>query len=120
MAISKFHLSFLPVCLALFANGSIATVVQYIEQKLLEKSKQHQATLTRLEREVLERPLSDRVVFLPQTPQLRGMNTIIHDVSTSSEDFIFYFDRLACLLLELYAKSLILHSRPTANHSFLC
>lgn len=45
--------------------------------------------------------LSDRVVFLPQTAQLRGMNTIIHDIATTSEDFIFYFDRLSALLIEL-------------------
>lgn len=46
-------------------------------------------------------PLSNRIVFLPQTPQLRGMNTIIHDIETTSEDFIFYFDRLSALLIEL-------------------
>jgi uridine kinase len=28
------------------------------------------------------------------------MNTIIQDRDTSSEDFIFYFDRLATLLIE--------------------
>ena len=76
-------------------------VVQYVELKLLEKSKQHRAALTQLEMESLERPLSDRAVFLEQTSQLRGMNTIIHDIDTTSEDFIFYFDRLATLLVEL-------------------
>lgn len=45
-------------------------------------------------------PLSKKVVLLQQTPQLRGMNTIIQDIDTKPEDFIFYFDRLACLLLE--------------------
>ncbi|OAA68331.1 uridine kinase [Niveomyces insectorum RCEF 264] len=80
---------------------AITTVVQYIEQKLVEKSTQHQATLSRLQLEAQKSPLSDRVVFLPETPQLRGMSTIIHDVATSSEDFIFYFDRLAALLVEL-------------------
>ncbi|KAL1902293.1 Uridine kinase [Sporothrix stenoceras] len=80
---------------------AISTVVQYIQQKLREKSKEHQATLTRLQREAKEMPLSNRIVFLPQTPQLRGMNTIIHDVETTSEDFIFYFDRLSGLLIEL-------------------
>jgi len=76
-------------------------VTQYVEQKLLEKSRKHRAALTRLEREALGNPLSRRVVFLEQTSQLRGMNTIIHDIDTSSEDFIFYFDRLAALLIEL-------------------
>jgi len=40
------------------------------------------------------------VLILDQTPQLRGMNTIIHDAGTNSEDFIFYFDRIATLLVE--------------------
>ena len=77
-------------------------VVQFIEQKLLEKSKHHRAALTRLELEAQTEPLSDKVVILEQTPQLRGMNTIIQDIDTSSEDFIFYFDRLAALVVEQY------------------
>jgi uridine kinase len=81
-------------------------VVQYIEQKLLEKSKHHRAALTRLELEAEREPLSDRVVLLEQTPQLRGMNTIIQDIDTSPEDFIFYFDRLASLLIEQYVERL--------------
>ena len=75
-------------------------VVQYIEQILLEKSNIHQASLSKLEAEALEKPLSDRIVFLEQTPQLRGMNTILHDTTTGPQDFIFYFDRLGALLVE--------------------
>jgi uridine kinase len=77
-----------------------AMVVQFIQQKLLEKSKHHRAALTRLELAAETEPPSDRVIFLEQTPQLKGMNTILHDIDTSSEDFIFYFDRLATLLME--------------------
>ncbi|KAJ9148918.1 Uridine kinase [Pleurostoma richardsiae] len=80
---------------------AINMVVQFIEQKLLEKSIHHRAALTRLELEGRSEPLSKRVLFLEQTPQLRGMNTIIQDIDTSSEDFIFYFDRLAALVVEL-------------------
>jgi len=78
----------------------LAMVVQYIERKLVEKSTHHRAALTRLEIGVSSAPLSKRVVLLKQTPQLRGMNTILQDIDTSPEDFIFYFDRLACLLIE--------------------
>ena len=85
----------------LTAANSTATVVQYIQQKLVEKSQQHQANLTQLQREATAQTLSDRVHFLQQTPQMRGMNTIIHDTATTSGDFIFYFDRLAALLTEL-------------------
>ncbi|ELQ41727.1 uridine kinase [Pyricularia oryzae Y34] len=76
-------------------------MVQYIEQKLLEKSKQHRAALSRLQLESLEIPLSSKVIFIEQTPQLRGIDTILHDIDTTSEDFIFYFDRLSALLIEL-------------------
>jgi len=75
-------------------------VVQYIEQILLDKSNAHLASLSKLETEALDRPLSDRAVFLEQTPQLRGMNTILHDAHTGPQDFIFYFDRLGALLIE--------------------
>ncbi|KAM0507624.1 hypothetical protein ACHAP9_003030 [Verticillium nonalfalfae] len=73
---------------------------KYIERKLLEKSTHHRAALTQLEIDAAAEPLSDKVFILDQTPQLRGMNTILQDIDTSAEDFIFYFDRLACLLVE--------------------
>ena len=75
-------------------------VTQYIEQKLLEKSKRHRAALLKLEMATGSEALSKRVIILGHTPQMRGMSTIIQDIDTSSEDFIFYFDRLAALLVE--------------------
>ncbi|KAI1433669.1 uridine kinase [Xylaria sp. CBS 124048] len=75
-------------------------VTQYIESKLLEKSALHRAALKSLEAGVENEPLSNKVVILEETPQLRGMNTLIQDMDTSSEDFIFYFDRFSCLLIE--------------------
>lgn len=75
-------------------------VTQFIQQKLLEKSKRHRAALTRLESQARTQPLSNKVVFLDQTAQLRGMNTIIHDIDTSNADFIFYFNRFCTLLIE--------------------
>jgi uridine kinase len=75
-------------------------VTQYIERKLIDKSAIHRAELKRLGKAVEEQPLSDRVVLLAQTSQLKGMNTIIQDRDTPAADFIFYFDRLATLLIE--------------------
>jgi uridine kinase len=75
-------------------------VTQYIERKLTDKSAIHRADLKRLGKAVEEEPLSESVVLLAQTPQLKGMNTIIQDRDTLAEDFIFYFDRLATLLIE--------------------
>ncbi|KAI0974584.1 uridine kinase [Xylaria arbuscula] len=79
---------------------AMTMVTQYIERKLLEKSTHHRAALKSLEAGFESEPLSKRVVILPETPQLRGMNTLIQDIDTSSEDFIFYFDRFSCLLIE--------------------
>ncbi|KAI1851589.1 hypothetical protein JX265_012329 [Neoarthrinium moseri] len=75
-------------------------VTQYIERKLLEKSTHHRAALKSLEHGSESEPLSERVIVLKPTTQIRGMRTILQDIDTTSEDFIFYFDRLSCLLIE--------------------
>ncbi|CAJ2512249.1 Uu.00g052640.m01.CDS01 [Anthostomella pinea] len=79
---------------------AMTMVTQYIERKLLEKSTHHRAALKSLEIGFESETLSDRVTILKETPQLRGMNTLIQDIDTCSEDFIFYFDRLSCLIIE--------------------
>jgi uridine kinase len=75
-------------------------VTQYIERKLLEKSTHHRAALKSLDTSFSNEPLSERVIVLKQTTQIRGMSTVLQDIDTTSEDFIFYFDRLSCLLIE--------------------
>lgn len=75
-------------------------MVQFIERKLFEKSRHHREALSKLESECKESPLSRRVVVLDDTPQLKFMHTILQDIDTDAEDFIFYFDRLASLIIE--------------------
>ncbi|KAG5937859.1 hypothetical protein E4U53_008125 [Claviceps sorghi] len=75
-------------------------MVQFVERKLSEKSAHHREALARLEATCKDQPLSNTVVPLDGTPQLNFMNTVLQDVETSSEDFIFYFDRLAALIIE--------------------
>lgn len=75
-------------------------MVQFIEKKLFEKSIHHREALSQLEQSCKEQPLSTRVIVLDNTPQIKFMNTILHDIDTSAEDFIFYFDRLAALIVE--------------------
>jgi uridine kinase len=75
-------------------------MTQHIERTLILKSKSHRAALKRLGQGSEDEPLSNRVILLEQTPQLRGMNTILQDIDTTAEDFVFYFDRLATLLIE--------------------
>ncbi|KAH0547687.1 hypothetical protein FGG08_000176 [Glutinoglossum americanum] len=75
-------------------------VVKHIQRTLVEKSEKHRAELQKLGKEVSEEPLSSSVLLLRQTPQLLGMSTILQNEETNREDFIFYFDRLATLLVE--------------------
>ncbi|KAI9821713.1 MAG: Uridine kinase [Pycnora praestabilis] len=75
-------------------------VVKHIQRILTEKSQKHRAELQRLGKAAEHEPLSQNVLFLPQTRQLLGMNTIIQDPMTDEVDFIFYFDRLSTLLVE--------------------
>lgn len=75
-------------------------MVQFIEKKLFIKSTHHREALARLEVRDRDEPLSDRVVVMSEAPQIKFMNTILQDIDTTAEDFIFYFDRLAALIIE--------------------
>lgn len=45
-------------------------------------------------------PVSKNLIVLPQTPQLKGIYTILRDGTSSRQDFIFFVDRLATFLIE--------------------
>eukprot|EP01111_Echinosteliopsis_oligospora_P015451 TRINITY_DN6124_c0_g1_i1.p1 TRINITY_DN6124_c0_g1~~TRINITY_DN6124_c0_g1_i1.p1 ORF type:complete len:531 (+),score=141.28 TRINITY_DN6124_c0_g1_i1:105-1595(+) len=49
-------------------------------------------------------PLPSQVKVMLQTRQISAIHTILRDRSTSRSDFVFYSDRLSCLLIE-YALS---------------
>ena len=75
-------------------------VVKHVQRSLKEKSRKHQDELRRLGKQVEDEELSCKAIVLRQTPQLRAMNTIIQNPDTDEVDFIFYFDRIAAMLLE--------------------
>ena len=75
-------------------------VVKHIQRKLEEKSEKHSADLRELKKIASELQLSPNVLMMPQTPQFIGMNTILQNPDTEQVDFVFYFDRLASLLIE--------------------
>ncbi|MCJ1385328.1 Uridine kinase [Xylographa soralifera] len=79
---------------------AIDMVVKHIQRVLAEKSRKHQKELQSLGRQVEDEPLSSNVLLLKETRQIVGMNTIIENPRTREVDFIFYFDRLATLLVE--------------------
>lgn len=79
---------------------AIDMVVKHIQRVLAEKSRKHQKELQSLGKQVKDEPLSANVLLLKETRQIIGMNTIIENPRTMEVDFIFYFDRLATLLVE--------------------
>ncbi|CAG8775552.1 609_t:CDS:2, partial [Cetraspora pellucida] len=44
--------------------------------------------------------LPKNIIVLDQTPQLKGIHTIMRDRDTQRDDFIFYSERLATLVIE--------------------
>jgi len=82
-------------------------VVKHIQRKLQEKSEKHSEELHRLGLIAAKVELPPNVHVLPSTPQFVGMNTILQNPETEQEDFIFYFDRLASILIERYRIRLL-------------
>ena len=79
---------------------AINMVVHHIQRTLKEKSSRHQEELKRLGEQAEDEPLSSNVLVLPNTPQNKGMITILQNPMTEEIDFIFIFDRLSSLLIE--------------------
>ncbi|KAG2414280.1 hypothetical protein HFD88_003471 [Aspergillus terreus] len=79
---------------------AIDMVVKHIQRKLDEKSEKHSEDLRKLGLIASELQLSSNVIVLPQTPQFVGINTILQNPETEQVDFVFYFDRLASMLIE--------------------
>lgn len=79
---------------------AIDMIVKHVQRILNERSNKHRDDLHKLGREVEDDPLSKNVLLLDQTTQIIGMSTIIQNPATNEVDFIFYFDRLATLLVE--------------------
>ncbi len=80
-------------------------VVDRIQSILSHKSKMHQIELKRLGKFAEDTPLSPNVLFLPQTRQIRGINTLLLGPDIDREEFIFYFDRMSTLLVEAAVAS---------------
>ncbi|KAF2149022.1 uridine-cytidine kinase 2 [Myriangium duriaei CBS 260.36] len=80
---------------------AINMITDQIHKTLRTKSKLHQVELQRLGTVAAADPeLSPNIISLAQTPQVRGINTLLLDPDTHREDFIFYFDRLVSLMIE--------------------
>lgn len=71
-----------------------------IHKTLKEKSREHQQKLRQLGQVSEDMPLSNHINILEHTNQVRGINTILMDPDLDREEFIFYFDRLAVMLID--------------------
>ncbi|KAJ5605766.1 Uridine kinase [Penicillium lagena] len=79
---------------------AIDMVVKHIQRKLEEKSEVHTEELRKLGLLAAKVDLPPNVHVMPSTNQFLGMNTILQDPETEHVDFVFYFDRLASMLIE--------------------
>ncbi|WPH04615.1 Uridine kinase [Acrodontium crateriforme] len=80
---------------------AISMVTDRIHKTLSIKSDEHQMALRRLGQVCEDDPLSPNVKIIQHTNQIRGINTLLMNPALSAEDFIFYFDRLAVMLVEI-------------------
>ncbi|KAK9455674.1 uridine kinase family-domain-containing protein [Dipodascopsis uninucleata] len=90
---------------------AIYMVLRYVQRTLVAKSQAHVKHLDKFksinESESGESDgddddshTLDNVLVLDQTPQIKAIHTILFDRTTSKEDFIFYFERVATILIE--------------------
>ncbi|KAJ5670097.1 Uridine kinase [Penicillium maclennaniae] len=79
---------------------AIDMVVKHVQRKLQEKSEKHTEALRNLGLIAAKVDLPENVHVLPATPQFQGMNTILQSPETEEVDFVFYFDRLASILIK--------------------
>lgn len=82
----------------------LGMICDRIHKTLAQKSRTHQEELERLGKIAEDAPLSSNVIVLQQGLQVVGINTLILNPATPRDDFIFYFDRMAALLVERCAS----------------
>lgn len=83
---------------------AIDMIADRIRKILQYKSAVHQDELRRLGVAAAIAPLSENVMEIKQSPQVKGIHTLLQDSELSREEFVFYFDRLATLLMEQAAE----------------
>ncbi|XP_042638719.1 uridine-cytidine kinase-like 1 [Orycteropus afer afer] len=76
---------------------AIDLIVQHVHSQLEERELSVRAALASAHQ---CHPLPQTLSVLKNTPQVRGMHTIIRDKETSRDEFIFYSKRLMRLLIE--------------------
>lgn len=103
---------------------AINLIVQHVHMQLQLRGMMLRSKLLKLS---AGQPLPKSLKVLPQTPQVRGIHTIIRNKDTSRDEFIFYAKRLirlliefaltlfhyeVCILCSIFEKKLIYYSLP--------
>lgn len=86
---------------------AIDLMIQHVQKQLYLNSIAHVEHLRSLGRIQLDVDKCENIQFLPITNQTRGINSILFSQNTSRNDFIFYFDRVSSLLIELACSQFI-------------
>ena len=79
---------------------AITMIVNQTRRILKDKSIRHKAELEKLGKQVEDEPLSKNANLIDRTPQIKAMATILRNPMTDHTDYVFYFDRLAALMIE--------------------
>ena len=79
---------------------AIEMMVDRVKKLLQQKSEEHRQRLERLGKAVEEVALNDNCILLERKNQILGINTLLLTPNMPREDFIFYFDRIASILIE--------------------
>ncbi|AGO12756.1 AaceriADR288Wp [[Ashbya] aceris (nom. inval.)] len=83
------------------SDNSIATkmLINHIKSKLQRKSQDHIDKLVRLGHETIPLETLDTIHQLERTNQACSLKTMILDSKLDRDDFVFYFDRIATILV---------------------
>jgi len=98
---------------------AIDLISTHVKRMLTERSCRLRAVMGSTPRPLpldLSLKAGSNLVVLEQKPQLKGIYTVLRDRKTSREDFIFYTDRLATLLIECAMCHLPFHQRVVSTH----
>lgn len=86
---------------------AIEMLIRHIKKQLALKSEAHMQKLEKLTGKVtLSTENYPKLKLITETNQIRGIYTILLDNDTSRDDFIFYFDRMAMILINKALESL--------------
>lgn len=85
------------------SNNAVAVdlICTHVRRQLDERSNAFRKTMAIPKSGLSVEDLDDsRMIVLQQTPQLQGIFTILRSTTASKQDFVFFVDRLATLLME--------------------